>query len=342
MKLATFIAADGQTRVGVLMRAPSGDVLLDVTRGYAAYLAAVEDESRSAAMADARLPSDVRLILEGGERCLNAVRQTLNYAQALAAEPHDEQWMRAKGLLYDLNAVAFQPPILRPGKIISIGANYRSHMAEFDESNTDSESLKVLREGARVDYPPAFAKLSSTMIGHDQPIIYPKWTTQLDYEGELCVVIGKRCKNVEPDRYLEAVAGYTIMNDVSLRDLQMREMKRGIMLMAKNLDTTAPIGPFLVTKNEVADPQNLRIATYVNGEPRQSENTSQMVFNIATIIAYYSRMTLEPGDIFTTGSPAGVGITRTPPERYLLKPGDVVEIEIEGLGQLRNRIVNEI
>jgi acylpyruvate hydrolase len=341
MKLASFKDSAGDTRMGALLTLPSGELLLDLTRGFAAYLTEVEKEAQPTALAQARVPSDMRLFLEGGERSLEAARKALAYMHDRMARGGEEQACRKTGLLHELAAVTFLPPIPRPGKIISVGANYREHMAEFDENNTDAENLKVLREGMRVDYPPAFAKLSSVMVGHDQPIVYPPYTQQLDYEAELCVVIGKRCKNVAPDRYLDVVAGYTIMNDVSMRDIQMKEMKRGIMLMGKNLDTTAPTGPYLVTKDEIADPQNLQISTFVNGERRQFAKTDQMIFDIASIIAFYSRMTLEPGDIFTTGSPAGVGITRSPPERYLLKPGDVVEIEIEGIGRLRNPVIAE-
>lgn len=339
MKLATYTGPFGEARIGALLVFSSGERMLDLARGYAAFLGDVELELRPAAMADARIPQDMRLLLGGGEPSLAAARKALEYAaQKLAADGTEPAW-RKSGLIHQLDEVRFLPPIPRPGKIISVGANYLQHMQEFNESNTGEDALKVLREGAKTPYPPAFIKVGSCMVGHEAPIVYPPYTQQLDYEGEMCVVIGKRCKNVAKEDYLEVIAGYTIMNDVSLRDLQMLEMKRGLLLMGKNLDSTAPTGPWLVTRDEIANPQKLRVSTYVNGERRQHASTAEMVFTIAEIIAYYSRMTLEPGDIFTTGSPAGVGITRTPPEKYLLKPGDVVEIDIEGIGRLRNPVV---
>lgn len=347
MKLSSFKDAAGETRVGVLLECEPGPLLIDVTRGYASYLRVIEHEPRPMAVAAARVPTDMRLLLEGGERSLDAVRVTLSYARESLSRPSEgEAWKRA-GLAYAADAVNYLSPVPRPGKIISAGANYKEHVEETTGFGANAAPARPKSDAPQHETPPAFAKFSSTMIGHEQPIIRPRNTTQLDYEGELCVVIGKRCKDVAPEKYLDVVAGFTIMNDVSMRDIQFKrfDRTRGTgqfdNLMGKNLDTTAPTGPYLVTKDEIADPQKLQIATYVNGERRQYENTANMIFPIATIVAHYSRMTLEPGDIFTTGNPAGSAMGRKPPDRYWLKPGDVVEIEIEGIGRLRNPVIAE-
>jgi len=161
------------------------------------------------------------------------------------------------------------------------------------------------------------------------------------------VVIGQRCKDVRPEDCSRVIAGYTIMNDISMRDLQFRHFDRvkGTgqfdSVLGKNLDGAGPCGPYLVTADEIVDPQRLQLATYVNGERRQWANTADMIYPIAMIIAHYSRMTLEPGDIFTTGNPAGSAMGRKPPGAFWLRPGDLVEVEIEGIGRLSNRIIAE-
>lgn len=339
MKLASFRTAADRVSVGVCLPSSGRDVLVDVTRAYAAYLDLFERQDRMQAMAEAIVPADMRALLEGGEASMAAARSAARHAGEVLASVAGERAWRAKGIVYDKEEVTFLPPVPRCGKIISVGANYRSHLAELDDETRNKELSEYSRNLRQATYPPAFAKFPSTMVGHDQPIVYPPWTKLLDYEAEFSIVIGKRCKNVAAQNYLDVVAGYTIMNDVSMRDIGELEQQRRLLLMGKNLDTTAPVGPFLVTKDEIPDPQNLQIRCWVNGELRQHESTSQMIFDVARIIEYYSRMTLEPGDIITTGSPAGVAMVRTPPERYMLKPGDVVEIEIDGLGRLRNQVV---
>jgi len=347
VRLASFRDGIGETRIGVATVRPNGECLVDVARAYARLLDEVEQEPRAEALAAVRIPTDMRLLLEGGERSLDAVRRAFAFAEAALRSEPEERWFAA-GLLHDISRITFLPPVPRPGKIISCGANYREHVEETTDFGANAAKPSERRErspGPRNGTPPAFAKFSSTMTGHRQPIVRSRHTQQLDYEGELCVVIGARCKDVPAERYLDPIVGYTIMNDVSMRDIQFArfDRTRGTgqfdNLLGKNLDTTAPCGPYLVTKDEVGDPQRLQLATYVNGERRQHENTANMVFPISAIIAHYSKMTLEPGDIFTTGNPAGSAMGRKPPDRYWLKPGDLVEIEIERVGRLSNPIV---
>lgn len=212
------------------------------------------------------------------------------------------------------------PPIPDPDKIICLGLNYKSHAEEA--------GLKL------PEVPMLFAKYRNALIGPTASILLPETSQEIDYEGELAVVIGKRGKNIAAENAFDHVAGYMAFHDVSARDLQFRT---GQFLSGKTLDTFAPCGPSLVI-NEIDDPQNLDIRTWVNGETLQKSNTSYMIFNIAQTIAYISRlMTLEAGDIIATGTPEGVGFKRTPP--IFLKDGDVVEVEIEKIGVLRNPVV---
>ena len=219
------------------------------------------------------------------------------------------------------DAVRLGPPIVDPEKIICLGLNYRDHAQE-----------------ANLPIPPVpnlFAKYRNTLTGPASPILLPNVSQEIDYEAELAVVIGRRCKNVTPADALSVVAGYMAFNDVSARDVQMRTSQ---WLAGTALDTFGPCGPALVV-NEIRDPQSLDVSTRVNGETLQQRNTRDMIFSVAESIAFISRlMTLEPGDIVATGTPAGVGFKRSPP--IFLQHGDVVEVEVEGIGVLRNPVID--
>jgi 2-keto-4-pentenoate hydratase/2-oxohepta-3-ene-1,7-dioic acid hydratase in catechol pathway len=211
-------------------------------------------------------------------------------------------------------------PIDRPGKIICVGLNYKDHAEE-----------------QRVDLPTApllFAKWNNTLIGPGDPIVIPSVVTKTDYEAELGVVIGSRVKDASAENALEAVAGYICVNDVSARDLQFAD---GQWSRGKSPDTYCPVGPRLVPRDEVPDPQDLKIRAILNGETMQDSTTANMVFGVAEIIAYVTRtITLEPGDLIATGTPAGVGAFRDP--KVFMQPGDEITIEIEGLGSLTNPV----
>jgi acylpyruvate hydrolase len=192
------------------------------------------------------------------------------------------------------------------------------------------------------EFPVAFLKAITALVGPEEPVPYPRSTKELDYEIELAIVIGKRGKDIPKEKAFEYVGGYTILNDLSARDIQHKEMQKRLLLLGKGLDGLAPMGPYLVTPDEIGDPHSLSMELKVNEEPqpRQKSTTGQMVFKIPDLIAYWSQMTLEPGDIITSGTPGGVAFVRRPdPQAWFLKPGDVVEARIEGLGALRNRIV---
>jgi 2-keto-4-pentenoate hydratase/2-oxohepta-3-ene-1,7-dioic acid hydratase in catechol pathway len=211
-------------------------------------------------------------------------------------------------------------PIDRPEKIVCVGLNYRDHA---EEQGTELPSAPLL-----------FAKWPNALIGPGEPIVIPRAAKKVDYEAELGVVIGSRVRGVSEENALEAVRGYLCLNDVSARDLQFSD---GQWTRGKSPDTFCPIGPRLVPREDVPDPQALGIRCRLNGELMQDSTTANMIFGVAEIIAYASAtMTLEPGDLIATGTPAGVGVFRDPP--VLLQDGDEVTIEIDGLGALTNPV----
>jgi 2-keto-4-pentenoate hydratase/2-oxohepta-3-ene-1,7-dioic acid hydratase in catechol pathway len=213
--------------------------------------------------------------------------------------------------------------IPRPGKIVCVGLNYRDHAAEGGQDLPKAPLL--------------FAKWPNTLIGDGDPVVLPPESTQVDYEAELGVVIGAKAKRVSERDALDHVAGYICVNDVSARDLQFAD---GQWTRGKSPDTFCPVGPRVVPREEVDDPQALAIRCVLNGETMQDSSTGQMIFSVAEIIAYVSRViTLEPGDLIATGTPAGVGVFRDP--KVLLKDGDEVTVEIEGLGALTNPVKGE-
>jgi len=220
---------------------------------------------------------------------------------------------------------SFLAPILRPDKVICIGLNYRDHATE--------SGMGIPSE------PVCFSKFSHTVIGPEAEIRLPAASQQVDYEAELVVVLGRRGKNIPENEARDYVAGYMNGHDVSARDWQIGK-PGGQWLLGKTPDTFAPTGPYLVTTDEVPDPHNLDIQLRLNGTVMQSSNTREFIFQVDQLIAHISQViTLEPGDLIFTGTPPGVGMARKPP--VFLKPGDVVEVEIEQLGTLKNPVVAE-
>jgi 2-keto-4-pentenoate hydratase/2-oxohepta-3-ene-1,7-dioic acid hydratase in catechol pathway len=227
-----------------------------------------------------------------------------------------------QSFLFQTNDAFFRAPITHPQKIIGIGLNYKEHIEEFQ------------REAPK--QPLLFAMYANAIIGPEEPIVVPQMSQQIDYEAELAVVIGRRTKQVPVESAVEYVAGYTILNDVSARDLQFSD---GQWLRAKSFDTFAPIGPYLVTANELGDGSGLNLELRLNGKQMQKSNTRNLIFDVPKLISHISHvMTLEVGDIIATGTPSGVGFVRNPP--VFMKAGDVVEIDIQGIGTLRNPVVD--
>lgn len=225
--------------------------------------------------------------------------------------------------LLSLNDVQLLAPIIKPNKFFGVSLNYADHIKE-----TGLE---------QPEYPTFFNKQNSCVIGPNSPIHRPKVSEKLDYEGELGVVIGKRCRHVTRDQAASVIAGYTIVNDVSVRDWQMRSHT---WTLGKSFDTHGPVGPWIVTPDEIGDPHNLVIKTWVNDDLRQDSNTKHLIFDCYYLIEYLSQvMTLEPGDIIATGTSSGVGVKMKP--RGYMKAGDTVTVEIEKIGRLKNPVIEE-
>lgn len=302
MKLAQFkTRSSDQPRLGLAV----GEMICD--------LAELARAVKAAGAAPAGWLLDVTntlAVIKGGEAALNEIRRLL-------VESHPQ----GRGVVvgYPLDQIEFLPAT-HPSKILAIGRNYFDHAVE-----------------GGAEPPPApllFNKLVNSLSAHEAPIVLPGISEKVDYEAELAVVIGRRAKRVSEADALDYVFGYTLINDVSARDLQFGD---GQWTRGKGLDTFAPLGPFITTRDEIADVQALKIQGRLNGEVMQSSNTSKMIFPVAYLVSYLSQgITLEPGDVIATGTPEGVGVFRKPP--VLLKAGDVFEVEIEGLGVLRNRV----
>jgi 2-keto-4-pentenoate hydratase/2-oxohepta-3-ene-1,7-dioic acid hydratase in catechol pathway len=222
-----------------------------------------------------------------------------------------------------LATTALLAPVPHPPKLLAIGLNYADHVAE---SATSKPAHQLW-----------FNKQATCVVGPGQPIEVPRASSAVDYEGELAFVIGRRGRHVPAARAAEVIAGYTIMNDVSVRDWQFRTPT---MTMGKSFDSHGPMGPWLVTADELGDPHRLRLRTWVNGDLRQDASTADMLFDCFEMVEHLTTaFTLEPGDVISTGTPSGVGYARTPP--LFLRAGDVVRIEIEGIGRLENPVVDE-
>jgi 2-keto-4-pentenoate hydratase/2-oxohepta-3-ene-1,7-dioic acid hydratase in catechol pathway len=229
----------------------------------------------------------------------------------------------ATGPRLRLAEVRLEAPVLRPPKFLAIGLNYADHIAETGRD--------------RPEVPIFFNKQSTCVVGPSDPFHLPRASSALDYEAELAVVIGKRCRHVPADRAHLVIAGYTICNDVSVRDWQFRTPT---MMMGKGFDTHGPLGPWIVTPDEIGDPHDLAVRCFVNGEKRQDTNTKQMIFDCFQQIEHLTTaFTLEPGDVLSTGTSSGVGIAMKPPR--MLEAGDVVRIEIEKIGHIENRVIVE-
>jgi 2-keto-4-pentenoate hydratase/2-oxohepta-3-ene-1,7-dioic acid hydratase in catechol pathway len=270
----------------------------------------VGDEVADLPSADSSLPSTMLELLRAGPRAM---------AAAANAEP-------VAAHTFPLAVVTLLAPVPNPSKFLAIGMNYRNHVDEAAKVGIKTGSTQVW-----------FNKQVSCVNGPYADVHLPRVSTQLDYEVELCVVIGKRCRHVKPEDAPSVIAGYMVCNDVSVRDWQLRTPT---MTIGKSFDTTGPTGPWIVTPDEVPDPHALHLRLWVNGELRQDDATNSLIHNIYEQIAHLSAaFTLEPGDLIATGTPSGVGVAMDPPS--FLKVGDVMRAEIDGIGAIENRVVAE-
>ena len=305
MKLCQFKSANSdQQRLGLLI---GDDVVCDVAE------LARTIKSAGGAPADWLLQVNSTLgVIQRGPSGAKEIASLLDGSQSRSGS--------GETVGYSLDAIEFLPAV-NPTKILAIGRNYADHAAE---GGADLPKAPLL-----------FNKLPNTLNAHNAPIVLPSISEQVDYEAELAVVIGQTAKRVSEAAALDHIFGYSLIDDVSARDLQFGD---GQWTRGKSLDTFAPLGPFITTRDEIEDVQALKIEGVLNGQVMQSSNTSKMIFKVAYLVSYLSQgITLEPGDVIATGTPDGVGIFRKPP--VLLKDGDVFEVKIEKLGTLRNPIV---
>ncbi|WP_256761961.1 fumarylacetoacetate hydrolase family protein [Cohnella sp. WQ 127256] len=308
MKTVTYSVQGNPFRLGILL---DDQTLLDPQKAYVEKLNS-QGQQRAEEIANAVLPSDPTAFLTNGEIALNAAKEAIEFVK-------NNDTTRA---VYNKADVHIGPPIVKPNKIICVGLNYKDHIMEMKRDFPA--------------HPVIFAKFA---IAIAEPYgtfpLNSKLTQKLDYEAELAFVIGKKGKNITQADALDYVAGYTVVNDITARDMQKRTIQ---WLQGKTLDKSLPMGPCLVTKDEIPDPHALDISLTVNGEIRQKSNTEQLLFNINYLVEFLSGiMTLEPGDVVCTGTPGGVGEA----QGLFLKDGDVVRIEIGGIGSIETRIVEE-
>jgi len=309
MRLVSF-TANGQKSIGVL----TDDKIIDVISACRIH--------RSKLGSDAGIvesPDMVRF-LELGEAGVETARRAVSMVEGMSPDTLREA-AETDRLVHDLGSVRLHAPVSNPRKIVCLGLNYSDHAKEAGKPQPKEPIL--------------FSKPATAIADPEQPIVYPEISKQVDYEVELALVIGKKGKDIPVQKAFDYVAGYTVFNDVSARDIQFGD---GQWFRGKSFDTFAPMGPCLALKEQIPDPNNLKLGTRVNGETRQNGTTANMFFKVPYLVSFTSQvMTLEPGDVIATGTPAGVGIFAKPKPR-LLKPGDIVEAWIENIGVLRNPV----
>jgi acylpyruvate hydrolase len=308
MKLITF-THNGKSRIGAI----ENEKIIDLHASFEVKLA-TEGKLRAAQLAEAYIPEDMTSFLQGGKESLDLAQESISFA---LENKSDIQ------LVFNKDEVKIEAPVTAPGKMICVGHNYREHILEMNRELPD--------------FPVVFAKFANTVIGPQDNIPFYPISDQLDYEAEFAFVIGKRARNVTQSNALAYVAGYTIVNDITYRDLQRRTLQ---WLQGKTVEGSAPMGPWLVTSDEINNPSGLEIVLTVNGKERQRSNTANLVFSVQYFVEFLSNiMTLEPGDIILTGTPGGVGVAHDP--QIFLKDGDYVRIEVEKVGVLEKKVVKQ-
>jgi 2-keto-4-pentenoate hydratase/2-oxohepta-3-ene-1,7-dioic acid hydratase in catechol pathway len=324
MRLVTFSGPANRTRIGAI--APGGSIV-DLAFAHASYLKENTGVTAYSRAAQATVPAEVRALFEGGDASLEAVRVALDYAvergEKVRAPSGEAIFLRP-------DAVKLRAPI-QPKKFFHTAGNFREHHEEAQKAGFSHPVLPWIVFFQNVD----------AIIGPDEPIVYPEHLTQeLDYELELAVVLKKAGRFFTPEEAHDYIGGYVIFNDITARDIQRREMKSGVFSFCKGIDTFCPLGPWIVTPDEIPDPHNLAMELRVNGQVRQRSHSSRMAVTIPEILAHYSPMGYSAGDVLSTGTVSGVAAFSDDPKSLYLKPGDVVECEIERIGILRNPVIS--
>jgi 2-keto-4-pentenoate hydratase/2-oxohepta-3-ene-1,7-dioic acid hydratase in catechol pathway len=325
MRLTTFENRTRQQRTGAIS---TNGRIIDLNAAYALYLRDIEGTSAYQRIADALVPTNMRELFEGGDKSLEAARMAFDYALASLGKhvtgPVGEQ------LIYTRDEARLRAPII-PKKFFHTAGNFREHHEEAEKAGFSHPVSPWIVFFQNVD----------AIIGPDEPVIYPTHLTQeLDYELELAVVLKKSGKHFTEEEAADYIGGYVIFNDVTARDIQRREMKSGVFSFCKGIDTFCPLGPYIVTADEIPDPHNLAMELRVNGESRQRSHSSKMSVRIPQIIAHYSAMGYSAGDVLSTGTVSGVAAFSGDRKAWYLKPGDVMECEIEKIGMLRNPVIS--
>jgi 2-keto-4-pentenoate hydratase/2-oxohepta-3-ene-1,7-dioic acid hydratase in catechol pathway len=323
MRLVTFLDKSASQCIGAL--APDGRVA-DLNAACKLYLRERENVTTFRSIADARVPSDMRLLFGGGDLSLDAARAALDYvtAQKPAAGVDGEP------VFFQRDEIRIKAPII-PKKFFHTAGNFREHHHEAEKAGFSHPVLPWIVFFQNVD----------AIIGPDEPVIFPPHLTQeLDYELELAIVVKKAGKHFTAEQAGDYVGGFVIFNDITARDIQRNEMKSGVFSFCKGIDSFCPLGPHIVTADEIKDPHNLAMELRVNGESRQQSHSSKMSVTIPEILAHYSAMGYSAGDVVSTGTVSGVAAFSADPKAWFLKPGDVMECEIEQIGVLRNPVIS--
>jgi len=322
MRLVTFEDAVGRSRIGA-MTADGG--IVDLNSACALYLRDVEHEDAFERLAAALVPANMLALFQGGDTSLEAARKAYDHVM-------EQGGMGPAGqiIFHAAMDVRLKAPIV-PRKFFHTAGNFRERHEEAAKAGFSHPVMPWIVFFQNVD----------AIIGPDEPVIYPEHLTQeLDYELELAVVLKKSGKHFSPREAADYVGGYVIFNDITARDIQRREMKSGVFGFCKGIDTFCPLGPWIVTADEIGDPHNLTMELRVNGESRQRSHSSKMSVKIPEILSHYSPMSYSAGDVVSTGTVSGVAAFSGDPKAWYLKPGDVMECEIEKIGVLRNPVIS--
>jgi 2-keto-4-pentenoate hydratase/2-oxohepta-3-ene-1,7-dioic acid hydratase in catechol pathway len=323
MRLITFEDSVRRSRIGAVT---SDERVVDLNFACALYLRDVENESAFYRLADALVPPNMLGLFQGGDTSLEAARKAFDHA----LQNDGAKGPQGEPIIYSLGEVVLKAPII-PKKFFHTAGNFREHHEEATKAGFSHPVMPWIVFFQNVD----------AIIGHEEPVIYPEHLTQeLDYELELAVVLKSGGKHFTPEEAASHIGGYVIFNDITARDIQRREMKSGVFSFCKGIDTFCPLGPWIVTADEIPDAHNLAMELRVNGESRQRSHSSKMSVKIPEILSHYSPMGYSAGDVVSTGTVSGVAAFSGDPKAWYLKPGDVTECEIEKIGVLRNPVIS--
>ena len=324
MRLITFENPLKQLRVGGVTEEGRA---VDLNSAYKVYLRDVQKQGNWERLADAVVPSEMRQLFEGGDASLDAARTALNHATELgekAKGPNGEK------IVFEASQVKLKAPII-PKKFFHTAGNFREHHEEAQKAGFSHPVLPWIVFFQNVD----------AIVGPDEPIVYPSHLTdELDYELELAIVVKKAGKHFTKDEAKDYIGGYVIFNDITARDIQRREMKSGVFSFCKGIDSFCPLGPCIVTADEIPNPHDLTMLLRVNGKERQRSHSGKMSVTIPEILSHYSAMGYSAGDVVSTGTVSGVAAFSDDPKSLYLKVGDVVECEIQPIGVLRNPVIS--